>query len=73
MNYKKITLLQIEHFLAVSKYLNFTEAAKNLNVSQPSLSKQIAMLEQEIGVPLFLRTRRNVHLGFLVWLRQKVG
>jgi hypothetical protein len=62
LNYKKITLLQIEYFLAVSKYLNFTEAAKKIYVSQPSLSKQIAMIEQEIGVPLFLRTRRNVHL-----------
>jgi DNA-binding transcriptional LysR family regulator len=46
----------------VSKYLKYTEAAKSLYVSQHSLSKQIAMLEQEIGVPLFLRTRRNVHL-----------
>jgi DNA-binding transcriptional LysR family regulator len=62
LNYKKITLLQIEYFLAVAKYLNFTEAAKSLYVSQPSLSKQIAVLEQEVGVPLFLRTRRNVHL-----------
>ncbi|MCM8711201.1 LysR substrate-binding domain-containing protein [Clostridium sp. SYSU_GA19001] len=62
MNYKKITLLQIEYFLAVARQLNFTEAAKSLYVSQPSLSKQIALLEQEIGVPLLLRTRRNVRL-----------
>ena len=62
MNYEKITLLQIEYFLAAAKYLNFTEAAKNLYVSQPSLSRQIAMLENEIGVQLFFRTRRNVRL-----------
>ncbi|QCX33302.1 LysR family transcriptional regulator [Caloramator sp. E03] len=62
MNFAKITLLQIEYFLAVAKYLNFTEAAKSLYISQPSLSKQIALLEQEIGTPLFLRGKRNVHL-----------
>lgn len=62
MNYKRITLLQIEYFLAVAKHLNFTEAAKSLYVSQPSLSKHIAILEEEIGVKLFFRTRRNVRL-----------
>lgn len=62
MNYKGITLLQIEYFLAVARLLNFTEAAKSLYVSQPSLSKQIAILEKEIGVQLFYRTRRDVRL-----------
>ena len=33
MNYKKITLVQIEYFLALARYLNFTEAAKNLYIS----------------------------------------
>jgi DNA-binding transcriptional LysR family regulator len=46
----------------VAKYLNFTEAAKNLYASQPSLSKQIAILEKEIGVELFYRTKRDVRL-----------
>lgn len=62
MNYKGITLLQIEYFIEVANHLNFTEAAKNLYISQPSLSKQIAMLEQEIGVQLFIRTKRDVYL-----------
>lgn len=62
MNYKRITLLQIEYFLAVARHLNFTEAAKSLYVSQPSLSKQIAILENEIGVQLFFRTKRDVRL-----------
>lgn len=60
--YKRITLLQIDYFFAVAKYLNFTEAAKSLYVSQPSLSKQIAILESEIGVQLFYRTKRDVRL-----------
>ena len=62
MNYKGITLLQIEYFFAVARHLNFTEAAKSLYVSQPSLSKQIAILEKEIGVQLFFRTKRDVRL-----------
>lgn len=62
MNYKGITLLQIEYFFAVARHLNFTEAAKSLYVSQPSLSKQIAILEKEIGIQLFFRTKRDVRL-----------
>ncbi|MBV7274721.1 LysR family transcriptional regulator [Clostridium sp. PL3] len=62
MNYKGITLLQIEYFFSVARYLNFTEAARNLYVSQPALSKHIAMLENEIGVQLFFRTKRDVRL-----------
>jgi len=62
LNYKRITLLQIEYFFAVAKHLNFTEAAKSLYVSQPSLSKQIAILEEEIDVQLFFRTKRDVRL-----------
>lgn len=62
MNYKGITLLQIEYFFAVARLLNFTEAAKSLYISQPSLSKQIAILENEIGVKLFFRTKRDVRL-----------
>ncbi len=62
MNYKRITLLQIEYFFAVAKHLNFTEAAKSLYVSQSSLSKQIAILEKEIEVQLFFRTKRDVRL-----------
>jgi len=62
MSYTGITLLQIEYFNAAAKHLNFTEAAKSLYVSQPALSKQIAILEKEIGVQLFFRTKRNVRL-----------
>ena len=62
VNYKRITLLQIEYFFAVARHLNFTEAAKSLYVSQPSLSKQIAILEDEIGIQLFFRTKRDVRL-----------
>jgi DNA-binding transcriptional LysR family regulator len=62
MHYKGITLLQIECFLAVAKYLSFTEAAKRLYTSQPSLSRQIAQMEDKLGVVLFNRTKRDVSL-----------
>lgn len=58
----KINLQQMEYFLTVAEKLNFTEAAKILYMSQPSLSKQISMIEEELGVELFTRNRRVVRL-----------
>jgi len=59
---RQVTMLQIDYFLAVAQYLSFTEAAKQLYTSQPSVSKQISILEKQIGVDLFYRTKRSVHL-----------
>jgi DNA-binding transcriptional LysR family regulator len=53
---------QIRCFLTVAKLLSFTEAAKALFMAQPALSKQIAMIEQELDMQLFDRTRRYVRL-----------
>lgn len=57
-----MNLQQMEYFLAVAEKLNFTEAAKFLYISQPSLSKQIGLLEEELGFPLFVRNKRRVRL-----------
>lgn len=54
--------LHLEYALALAKYKNFTIAARNLYVTQPAFSKQIAALEKEIGLTLFLRTSRSVEL-----------
>ncbi|NLM14601.1 MAG: LysR family transcriptional regulator [Clostridiaceae bacterium] len=62
MRHHRINLQQIEYFLAVARYLNFTEAAKSLYISQPALSKQIAVLENAIRFQLLERTRRSVRL-----------
>ncbi len=62
MLHNQINLLQIEYFLTLARHLNFTEAARHLFISQPALSKQIALLEKEIGARLFFRTRRSVRL-----------
>lgn len=62
MNHPYINITQFHYFIAVAEYLNFTRAAESLYVSQPSLSKQIALLEKNIGVQLFVRTKRKVEL-----------
>jgi len=53
---------QIRYFLAVCETLNFTRAAERCNVSQPSLTRAIKFLEDELGGPLFRRERNNTHL-----------
>ncbi|MBV9836286.1 MAG: LysR family transcriptional regulator [Alphaproteobacteria bacterium] len=53
---------QIRYFLAVCEALNFTRAAERCNVSQPSLTRAIKGLEDELGGPLFRRERNNTHL-----------
>ena len=55
--------LQIEYFSAVAFYKSFTTAAEELHVSQPAVSKQIAALEDEFQVQLFLRKGRTVLLS----------
>jgi DNA-binding transcriptional LysR family regulator len=53
---------QIRYFLAVSRTLNFTRAAEECNVAQPSLTRAIQTLEAELGGELFLRERSRTHL-----------
>lgn len=55
-------LAQLEYFLEAAEQLNFTKAAKALYISQPALSKQIALLEAELGAQLFIRNSRRVVL-----------
>ena len=47
---------QIRYFVALCRALNFTRAAKQCRVSQPSLSNGIRALERELGGPLFERS-----------------
>ncbi len=56
---------QVRYFLALSRTLNFTRAAEQCNVTQPALTRQIQLLEHELGGPLFHRERANTHLSEL--------
>ena len=57
-----ITLEQIKCFIAVSKELNFRKAAKNLNMSQPPVTRHILNLEHHLKTKLFNRNSRSVKL-----------
>ena len=56
---------QITYFQALSHELNFTRAAQRCNVSQPSLTRAIRLLEEELGGILFHRERNATHLSEL--------
>lgn len=52
----------LRYFLTVAREQNFTKAAEQLNITQPTLSRQLAALEDEVGKPLFIRGSRSVTL-----------
>lgn len=56
----RFSVRQLEYAVALADTLNFRKAAQQCNVSQPSLSAQLAQLEESIGVRLFERDRRRV-------------
>ena len=60
--YPGVELRVMRYFLAVVAELHFTRAAERVHVAQPSLSKQIHNLEEEVGVELLKRGRRRVEL-----------
>ena len=57
-----MTITQIKWFLAVARTLNFTKAADQLGVSQPTLSRQIVNMEEELNLQLFIRSGRSISL-----------
>ena len=50
-------------FDAAARHLSFTRAAEELNVTQAAVSRQIRLLEENLGIRLFVRTHRNVELS----------
>src|ERR1700751_3650083 len=55
-------LRHLKYFVAVAEELNFARAARRVRIAQPSLTKQIQQLEQELGFPLLYRTKKKVEL-----------
>jgi LysR family nitrogen assimilation transcriptional regulator len=55
-------LKTLRYFVFVAEARSFSKAAVQLRIAQPALSRQIRKLEDEIGVPLVLRTRRQLEL-----------
>jgi DNA-binding transcriptional LysR family regulator len=53
---------QIKNFLVLCQTLNFRKASELINIVQPALSKQIQLLEKEVGASLFDRSKRTVTL-----------
>jgi len=53
---------QIEYFLSAVRHLNFTKVADEFFTSQPTVSRQIALLEDELGFELFIRDKGILHL-----------
>ena len=52
----------LEYFLMVAKEKNITKAANALNITQPTLSRQLSQLEDELGKQLFIRGKRQIQL-----------
>ncbi len=52
----------LNYFLAIAREESFTRAAEQLHLTQPTLSRQIAQLEEELGVKLFVRSNHNIIL-----------
>ena len=57
-----LTFRQIEVFNAVARLQNYTRAAESLHMSQPAVSMQIKQLEESVGLPLFEKVGKMVHL-----------
>lgn len=57
-----MNLNQLYYFQKIAKLQHYHQAAKELNISQPSLSRSISNLEEELGVSLFQKNGRNIEL-----------
>ncbi len=57
-----MNLLSMRYFISIAEHSSFTKAAEHLYVTQPTLSRQVMDLEEELGVQLFVRGRNSLTL-----------
>ena len=57
--YKNMELRLLRYFLTVAKEQSFTKAAEQVHITQPTLSRQMAAFEEELGVTLFIRSGKK--------------
>lgn len=55
-------LKELKNFLKIAEYENITKASQELHVAQPHLTRQLQSLEQELGVSLFTREKKRLHI-----------
>src|ERR1700749_595384 len=60
---RNVTLRQMKVFVSVARHLSFTRAAQELHLTQPAVSQQVKLLEEEVGLPLFEKIGRKVQLA----------
>jgi DNA-binding transcriptional LysR family regulator len=60
---RNVTIRQIRVFAAVARNLSFTRAAQELHLTQPAVSQQVSLLEEEVGMPLFEQIGRKIRLA----------
>lgn len=60
---EKPTFKQLEYFISISEHSSFRKAAERLAISQPTLTAQISLLEDRIGLPLLERSRSGSNLS----------
>ncbi len=66
-------LTKLRYFYIVAKYEHMTRAAEEIHIAQPALTKSIKALEDELGVPLFMKKGRNIVLTpFGIYLKTKL-
>jgi len=62
-----MNLLHLHYFYVVAKEQGFTNASKTLRIQQPSISRMVKLLENDLGVHLFEKVGRNVQLTTAGW------
>ena len=57
-----VTFRQLSVFTSVARHLSFTQAAKELHLSQPAVSMQVKQMEEQVGLPLFEQLGKQIYL-----------